>query len=174
MVLFVASSVPQLAMNILVVVLLLMVLVPGPNRRLRLMTAGALFLVGGVLLSHWRSTRRSATRPQPPAELPARQAPPSAENGVQDFEVAVPNAPRVQFKDGRLTVDDGETAEVVLDTTSLPAKDEIDRLVKASIPKVRHKTEGRGLGGALATIGVLIGASFVLKRLTGPRGIPHI
>jgi hypothetical protein len=268
MALMLIHPVTQLAMNVLVVMLLLMVLVPGPNRRLRVITACALFLVAGTLFYNWRSApRRTAPPPPPPlAELPAPPAPPSPD-GVAitdladlerlDVNVSVPDAPRVQFKDGCLVVEapttaavceptsqratvEGEIAEQLggwfeslvrqaapgssrlreLRTTlkGLSAEqrrhvavevsrlrdvitqrqgevriyaqsqatrptaavaqvepEQIIRLVKASLREARSRADGPGWPGALATIGVVLAASAVLKRVTGRyRGVRHI
>jgi hypothetical protein len=258
---------PQLAISVLIVALVLLVLLPGPNRRVRVMTACALFLAGGTLYFYRRPAPRGAVLPPPVPEVPAPPAPVGPGGVVVtdladledlDLDVSVQGAPHVRFKDGSLVVE-GAKPEVALDSSSQPTggrtpgagppsgatlrsevaaelaqyfdgliheaapgasplralrtslkslsaeqrrevadevarlrgvitqedgqdprtprvrvkPDEIIRLVKASMPKARGKTEGPGVVGALATIGVVLAAAAVLKRVPNPAGVRH-
>ncbi len=128
MALTIMNPLPQLAINVLIVALVLLVLVPGPNRRLRAMTACALFLVGGVLYFNWRSSpRRTAAPPPPVPELPA-PPPPAGPGGViiadladlegLNLDVSVEDAPRVRFKDGCIVVEGRAKPPAVPEPTS--------------------------------------------------------
>jgi hypothetical protein len=101
-----AMPISPMLMTVLLVALVFFVVVPGPNRRLRIVTACAVFLVAGALCFHGRSGPRRVSVPPPPAP-PSTGIVISGLPGLEqlDLDVSVPEAPHVQFKDGCLVVD---------------------------------------------------------------------